>query len=136
MALALWAAVTLASVVPGTPPQQPTLSTRWTAQVSRVKPHPEYPRPQMVRKHWVNLNGPWNVTEVAASSAIQPKSQKILVPFPYESKLSGIGKMLPEATGLRYERSFVKPAAKAGERVLLQFGAVDWEAIVYVNEKP
>ncbi len=109
--------------------------TRWAKDVSADKVHPEYPRPQLVRKDWQNLNGSWDY-------AIRPKADKrpakfdgkILVPFPVESTLSGVGKRVGDAQRLWYRRTFsVKRGDK--ERVLLNFGAVDWHAIVWINGK-
>lgn len=100
------------------------LDTPWTAKVSRTLPHPEYPRPQMVRKGWTNLNGPWDY------SVGDGAARKILVPFPPESYLSGIMEPVPEGATMTYRRSFVRPK---GERVVLHFEAVDWRSEVFVN---
>ena len=112
------------------------LKTRWAAQVSPTDPLPEYPRPQMVRREWRSLNGPWQFQEGLEGQAApigQDLREKILVPFAMESQLSGIGR---HAEHLWYRRAFAVPAGwKSGrsERVLLHFGAVDWEARVLVN---
>ena len=111
--------------------------TSWGKQVAPDRPVlPEYPRPQMVRERWLNLNGPWDY-------AITPKenpapstySGKILVPFPIESVLSQVNQRIDEQSRLWYRRTFQIPADWAGQRVLLHFGAVDWEAAVSVNGK-
>ncbi len=117
-------------------PAPAPLTTRWAKDVSPDKVHPEYPRPQMVREKWQNLNGLWQFA--AAKEGEQPPIGKnlhgqILVPFPVESALSGVGKHFDR---LWYRRTFTIPAAWAGQRVLLHFGAVDWEAKVWVNGKP
>src|SRR5476651_1861159 len=69
----------------------PRLKTRWTDKVSKTRPHPEYPRQQMVSEGWVNLNGQW---DFALSKSADPSAisfdKKILVPFPVESYLSGL----------------------------------------------
>ena len=110
-----------------------TLSTPWTADVSVKNALPEYPRPQMVRQRWSNLNGLWDF-------AIQPKEQerperftgKILVPFPLESSLSGVKQALRPDQRLWYRRTFESP--KLGKQhLLLHFGAVDWKTDVFVN---
>jgi hypothetical protein len=117
-------------------PAEGPLKTRWAKDVSPEKALPEYPRPQMVRRDWLNLNGLWDY-------AIRPKEEgkpeafdgKILVPFPVESALSGVMKMVGEKNRLWYRRTFEVPAGWAGKRVLLHFGAVDWEAAVSLNGK-
>nr|WP_068891209.1 glycoside hydrolase family 2 [Pedobacter panaciterrae] len=112
------------------------IQTRWAKEVSPTNALKEYPRPQMVRTNWTNLNGLWDY-------AITPKSQdmkvlsegKILVPYPIESALSGVKKALLPDQQLFYKKIFAKPLLKAGERLLLHFGAVDWQTTVYVNSK-
>lgn len=116
-------------------PAPAPLMTRWAKDVSLDKVHPEYPRPMMVRKKWQNLNGLWQYA--AAKEGETPPIGKelpgrILVPFPVESALSGVGKMIPR---LWYRRTFTVPKDWAGQRVLLHFGAVDWEAKVWINGK-
>lgn len=110
------------------------LQTPWTAEVSPTNSLPDYPRPQMVRKEWMNLNGLWDYA-ITADTMEQPTSYegKILVPFPVESALSGIMRDLDEQHTLWYHRTFSVPATWAGRRVLLRFGAVDWEARVFIN---
>ena len=105
----------------------------WAEQVDPSNPLPAYPRPQMVRADWMNLNGLWNyaVTETAAES-FEAQGQ-ILVPFALESSLSGVGKELKKSEALWYEREFTVPKKWKGKNVLLHFGAVDWHADVYVN---
>ncbi len=103
------------------------LLTRWAKDVSPEKALPEYPRPQMVRKDWLNLNGLWDI------KLADGKQTKILVPYPVESALSGVMK---HAERMTYRRSFTIPRGWSGRNVLLHFGAVDWEAKVTVNGKP
>jgi hypothetical protein len=117
-------------------PAQGPLMTRWAKDVSPDKVHPEYPRPQMVRKNWTNLNGLWDYA-VAAEDAGRPEtfSGRILVPFPIESALSGVMKRVGPKERLWYRRGLdVRPPAEGG-RVLLHFGAVDWQCDVFVNGK-
>ncbi len=117
-------------------PAKGPLMTRWAKEVSPQNAHPEYPRPQMVRKNWFNLNGLWDY-------AIRPKGEerpatfdgKILVPFPIESALSGVMKRVGESNRLWYRRTFGVPRAWEDHRVLLHFGAVDWDTTVWVNDK-
>jgi hypothetical protein len=108
--------------------------TRWAKEVAPGKALPEYPRPQMVREAWMNLNGLWDYA-IVAKDAAQPGAWdgKILVPFAVESALSGVGKTVGPDNRVWYRRSFKVPAAWAGKRVLLHFGAVDWDATVWVN---
>ncbi len=108
--------------------------TRWAKDVRPDQAHPEYPRPQMVRPDWQNLNGLWDY-------AVRPKNEpqpakwdgQILVPFPVESALSGVMRRLSENERLWYRRTFDVPASWVGKNVLVHFGAVDWEATVWVN---
>ena len=108
--------------------------TRWANDVSPRNAHPEYPRPQMVRKDWQNLNGLWNYA-VTAKDFSQPAQWdgQILVPFPIESALSGVMKRVYETNRLWYHRTFKIPRGWKGKNVLLHFGAVDWETTVHVN---
>lgn len=115
----------------------PTLRTRWADSVSQVLPLPEYPRPQMVRPTWVNLNGPWAYA-IAPKDALRPATWNgsILVPYPIESQLSGVQRAVTPDQKLWYRRNFTRPApAGPGGRVLLHFGAVDWQTTVWVNGK-
>ena len=112
------------------------LMSRFAKDVSPQNVHPEYPRPQMVRPDWLNLNGLWQFDEAKADEAVptgKNLSKKILVPFPVESALSGV---MARAERLWYRRTFEIPGAWKGRRVLLHFQAVDWETTVYVNGRP
>src|SRR5262249_8520610 len=94
----------------------------------------EYPRPQMARKQWTNLNGTWDYV-ITDENATRPEqfTGHVLVPFPIESQLSGAGVWVSPQQRLWYRRSFKTPAIANGQRLLLNFGAVDWDAAVYVN---
>jgi len=105
-------------------PCEGPLKTRWARDVSPTNALPEYPRMQMVRKEWLNLNGLWDLKLADGTEA------KILVPYPVESALSGVMK---HSDRLTYRRTFAVPKAWRGKRVLLHFGAVDWQAEVFVN---
>jgi hypothetical protein len=117
-------------------PAQAPLVTRWAKDVSPANAHPEYPRLQMVRPDWVNLNGLWDYA-VTRKDGPAPKEYegRILVPFPIESALSGVRKGFNGNLRLWYRRLFEAPSLPAGRRLLLHFGAVDWEATVSVNGK-
>ena len=110
------------------------LMTRWAKEVSPSNALTEYPRPQMVRAHWQNLNGLWDYA-IADKNAAQPAQfgGQILVPYPIESALSGVMKAFASDQKLWYRRTFTVPTAWNGQRVLLHFGAVDWETQVYIN---
>lgn len=110
------------------------LQTRWAKEVLPANALPKYPRPQMVRNDWLNLNGLWEY-EITDANEKQPEvfSAKILVPYPIESSLSGVRKQLKPQERLWYKRHFIIPKHWTGKRILLHFGAVDWQATVYVN---
>ncbi|MGX5819084.1 sugar-binding domain-containing protein [Chitinophaga lutea] len=97
----------------------------------------EYPRPTMARKNWINLNGPWNYRIVDSNAAISSAAYdgKIQVPFPVESQLSGVQKPLLPHQRLVYQKQVKLPHLTNGDHYLLHFGAVDWEAEVFVNGK-
>lgn len=115
-------------------PAEGPLKTRWAKDVSPEQAHPEYPRPQMIRAEWLNLNGLW---DYAITTQDAPSPQKfdgrILVPFPVESALSGVMKSVDENSRLWYRRKFTVPRNWGKQRVLLHFGAVDFEATAWVN---
>ena len=109
------------------------IRTTWADQLDPANPLPAYPRPQMVRQDWMNLNGLWNYAITDASAESFDVQGKILVPFAIESSLSGVGKRVSKGEALWYEREFTVPKKWKGRNVLLHFGAVDWQAEVYVN---
>jgi hypothetical protein len=113
------------------------LVTPWAAEVSPTNALPEYPRPQMMRTQWRNLNGLWNYA-ILPSALKWPDTYegKVLVPYPVESALSGVMRPLDERSTLWYRRAFAVPADWSGKRIILRFGAVDWQTRVYVNGHP
>jgi hypothetical protein len=114
-------------------PKRQVLSTPWTALVSPATESWSYPRPQMTRTAWENLNGVWQFAP-AEAGAPPPVSvalpQRILVPYSMESALSGIGAHCEHSW---YRRTFTIPSSWSGQRVLLNFGAVNWQTTVWVN---
>ena len=97
---------------------------------------PEYPRPQLVRPDWLNLNGAWEYAFAARDAGEPARFQgRILVPFPVESALSGVQVRFGKADRIWYHRTFDLPPQWMGERIWLRFGAVDWETEVFVNGK-
>ena len=111
------------------------LMTRFAADVDPKAPLPEYPRPQMTRDDWLNLNGLWQYQpgkEGDATPAGKTLSSEILVPFPVESAISGV---MEHHDRLWYRRQFTVPSGWDGRRILLHFGAVDYESEVFVNGK-
>jgi hypothetical protein len=121
-------------------PADGPLMTKWAKEVSPENAHPEYPRPQMARKDWLNLNGLWDYA-IRPKDATKPDSfdGQILVPFPIESALSGVMKPVGPENRLWYRRTFTVPEkwnwSADKKRMLLHFGAVDWDATVWVNGK-
>ena len=112
------------------------IMTRWAKEVSPQNALPEYPRPQMVRKEWMNLNGLWDLA-ITKKEELRPNEfkQRILVPYPVESALSGVGHIVKPDERVWYRRTVEIPGAWKDVRVLLNFGAVDWDCVVSVNGK-
>ena len=110
------------------------IMTQWGENLDPSEVLPEYPRPQMVRDQWMNLNGLWEYAITPAEAEPEKMDGNILVPFAVESALSGAGRAVGENEALWYEREFIVPEEWAGQRVQLNFGAVDWKAEVYVDD--
>ena len=111
------------------------MKTPWTDQVDRNQPLPEYPRPQLARADWMNLNGPWDYAITAGTRQPAEYEGSILVPFSPEAELSGVGRSLKSGECLWYHRQVLIPAQFGGKRLLLHFGAVDQTATVWVNDR-
>jgi len=111
------------------------LKTQWAEQINPQNVLPEYPRPLIERGQWTNLNGLWDYA-ITTRGAAEPASfeGKILVPFAIESSLSGVMKEVGDKNELWYKREFTVPSAWKGKNVVLNFGAVDWKADVFVND--
>ncbi|WP_419998815.1 AbfB domain-containing protein [Streptomyces boninensis] len=117
-------------------PKPPPMTTPWTNDVPVDKPLPEYPRPQLTRPDWANLNGIWDFA-VTGRDAGKPAAfpDQIRVPYPAESALSGIQRRVSQNDKLWYQRTVTVPAGWSGRRVVLNFGGADWETTVWVNGK-
>lgn len=108
------------------------------AATSSTVPKPEHPRPQFVRTDWLNLNGVWQFEIDAGDSGLErgvasrDLARQILVPFAPESRLSGV-EHVDFMEAVWYRRTVTVPAAWAGKKALLHFGAVDHDATVWVN---
>lgn len=108
-------------------------------QFQAAVPRPEYPRPQFVRTEWYNLNGPWEFAFDDADAGLsegwqdgRPFDRTIIVPFPYQSALSGIHDTSIHEV-VWYSRTFEIPHGFLRSDLLLHFGAVDYRTIVWVN---
>ena len=131
--LALVLALASASDVAAYEMKRAPLMTQWARQVSPTNALPDYPRPQMVRAKWLNLNGLWEFSaakEGEPAPAGKTLAEEILVPYPVESALSGV---MRHEERMWYRRTFTVPPDWRGQHVLLHFGAVDWQTAVYVN---
>jgi beta-galactosidase/beta-glucuronidase len=114
-----------------------SLFTKWSAEITPDNVLPEYPRPQLVRDDWLNLNGLWDYA-ITEKDTKKPKDfdGQILVPFPIESALSGVKREVGHEKALWYRKTVQIPENwKDKERIILHFGAVDWETMVLVNDK-
>ena len=110
------------------------IMTTWGEAIDPSAVWQEYPRPIMARGEWQNLNGLWNYAITGADAAAPADYQgEILVPFCAESALSGVGKEVGADNALWYKRNFTIPKSWRGRNIMLNFGAVDWQADVWVN---
>jgi len=115
-------------------PGKVPLMTRWGKDVTPENAWNEYPRPQLVRQNWKNLNGLWDLA-IVEKGASQPTNfpQQILVPYAVESSLSGVTQTVLPTNELWYRRIFELEPNRNQLQTLLHFGAVDWEATVWIN---
>lgn len=109
------------------------LLTKWGEELDRERPLPEYPRPQLKRDSYLNLNGVWDCAFTRENAEPEEYDAEIVVPFPPESALSGVERVLQPGYYLWYRRCFELPEGFNIGRVLLHFGAVDQSARVWLN---
>ena len=114
-------------------PVEGRIMTSWAEEINPENVLAEYPRPQMVRSEWQNLNGMWEYAIAPRGEKPEAWDGEILVPFAVESSLSGVGKRVGKDNELWYSRTFTLPAAWTKQNIILHFGAVDWKADVWVN---
>lgn len=108
--------------------------TQWGNELKADAAWQEYPRPQMQRRDWTNLNGLWDYAVTAKAETTPAEwAGQILVPFCPESSLSGVGRLIEPSEALWYKRSL--PGPTDGKRTILTFEAVDHRATVWVNGK-
>ncbi len=109
------------------------IKTRWAVKVTPENVWKEYPRPQMVRQQWKNLNGLWEYA-ITSNRTEKPEEWKknILVPFALETPLSGVGRRIESDEVIWYRRTF-DYTPKGNERQLLNFEGVDYKCMVWVN---
>lgn len=110
------------------------LITRWGRNLNPKNILTEYPRPQLVRKSYMNLNGEWDYA-ITKEPYIESYQGKILVPFAPETALSGVNKIVQPDDYLHYQLIFKVPFEFIQSRLLLHFGAVDQECEVFLNDK-
>lgn len=135
---ALWTTLLLALAAPALAQWAPAgdkIKTKWASKIDVNNVLPEYPRPIMQRDRWMNLNGLWDYA-ITQRGVANPRmsGKKILVPFAVESSLSGVQETVGREKELWYKRTFQTPRDWRNDRVLLHFGAVDWETDVWVND--
>ena len=110
--------------------------TPWGEKITAQQPHPEYPRPLLVRENnWQNLNGLWDYAITAADRKDFPEKWEgqILVPFAVESALSGVGKEVGKDKALWYHNTITLNKNVNKDNIHLHFGAVDWQCDIYIN---
>lgn len=118
-------------------PKGDKIKTVWAEKVTPDNAWRSYPRPQLQRSQWMNLNGLWNfaVTDQTTTKKQVKYEGQILVPFAIESSLSGVQRTFLPTDKLWYQHSFTIDDAWKGKNIILHFQAVDYECQVWVNDK-
>ena len=131
------AVITLASQGMAWAPQGDKIKTPWAEKITPENVWREYPRPQLKRADWTNLNGLWQyaVTNQQTDKKNVKFDGEILVPFAIESSLSGVAKSFLPEDKLWYKRAFNVADMSKNKVTILHFGAVDYECNVWVNDK-
>lgn len=131
--LLILACASLSSFASDWKPAENTMLTPWGEKVTPDNAWRDYPRPQMVRENWTNLNGLWKFA-VTKNTAARPSEweSEILVPFALETPLSGVGRRLEPSEVIWYHHEFNLKAAPK-DRLLLNFEGVDYKCMVWVN---
>ncbi len=111
------------------------IMTKWAADVDPLRPWFQYPRPDLKRDDWSDLNGLWDYAITGKGLKPEKWDGKILVPYPVESAISGVRKKVSENQNLWYKRTFEIPASWGRKHILLNFEACDWETTVWVDGK-
>lgn len=116
-------------------PEGNKIITKWAESINPEYVHQEYPRPRLVRNEWKNLNGLWDY-EITKLGVNKPNfyKNKILVPFPIESSLSGVQKNVGKDNELWYHSIFIVPKSWKGKNIILHFGGVDWKSEIWIND--
>jgi hypothetical protein len=131
------AVITLATQSMAWAPKGDKIKTPWAEKITPENTWREYPRPQLKRTAWTNLNGLWQyaVTDMSTDKKKVKFEGEILVPFSIESSLSGVAKTFTPEDKLWYKREFTVADQSKDKVTMLHFGAVDYECNVWVNDK-
>ena len=116
-------------------PKGDKIKTKWGINLDVNNIWNEYPRPQLERKNWINLNGPW-LYSISGIWSNKPKKPDgiILIPFPLESSLSGVMRNISDEHIIWYEKDIEIPKNWSDKNIILNFGGVDWKCTIYIND--
>jgi hypothetical protein len=115
-------------------PADNPLYTVWSESIDPSSPWPEYPRPALVRDEWMSLNGLWDYAVCDKGDERPAPQGKILVPYPVESALSGVGLRITDSLAIWYTNDFITPKKWDGKQLIINFEASDWETTVWVDD--